>query len=221
VWTKRQILDGALYQLKNGCNWCDLPCILAALLDCILAFLAVALWGSLRSDDGNLTLQGAWTSQKKLKWTRLLIIDSQAVKNTCSASVQSKGFCHYKCTNGIKRHLAVDTLGLPFFTHCTLFECIRRSRLNWTVEPQSELLSRLTRQYPENYHSAWQRVSPGQAHSRIAKTLPTNYDQGQVWTRTIANQSRENSPRSIWICPGGNPMGHWALECLDGTLSRV
>ncbi|MGF1938709.1 MAG: hypothetical protein RM347_030845 [Nostoc sp. ChiQUE02] len=31
----------------------------------------------------------------------------------------SKGFCHYKCTNGIKRHLAVDTLGLPFFTHCT------------------------------------------------------------------------------------------------------
>ncbi|PLZ07035.1 hypothetical protein CBP27_09210 [Fischerella thermalis WC542] len=49
----------------------------------------------------------------------MLIIDSQAVKNTCNASVQSKGFCHYKCTNGIKRHLAVDTLGLPFFTHCT------------------------------------------------------------------------------------------------------
>ncbi|MBW4641036.1 MAG: transposase [Gloeocapsa sp. UFS-A4-WI-NPMV-4B04] len=33
--------------------------------------------------------------------------------------MKSKGFCHYKCTNGIKRHLAVDTLGLPFFTHCT------------------------------------------------------------------------------------------------------
>jgi transposase len=25
VWTKRQILDGLFYQLKNGCNWCDLP----------------------------------------------------------------------------------------------------------------------------------------------------------------------------------------------------
>jgi transposase len=24
-WTKRQIVDGILYQLKNGCNWCDLP----------------------------------------------------------------------------------------------------------------------------------------------------------------------------------------------------
>ena len=25
----------------------------------------------------------------------------------------------YKATNGIKRHLAVDTLGMPFFVHCT------------------------------------------------------------------------------------------------------
>ncbi|MBW4542508.1 MAG: transposase [Myxacorys chilensis ATA2-1-KO14] len=47
------------------------------------------------------------------------MIDSQAVKNTCTASAESKGFCCYKSTNGIKRHLAVDTLGLPFFTHCT------------------------------------------------------------------------------------------------------
>ena len=49
----------------------------------------------------------------------MIIIDSQAVQNTCNASVESKGFCFYKSTNGIKRHLAVDTLGFPFFTHCT------------------------------------------------------------------------------------------------------
>lgn len=24
-WTKREILDGIFYQLKNGCNWSDLP----------------------------------------------------------------------------------------------------------------------------------------------------------------------------------------------------
>ena len=33
--------------------------------------------------------------------------------------MESKGFCFYKATNGIKRHLAVDTLGFPLFTHCT------------------------------------------------------------------------------------------------------
>ena len=57
--------------------------------------------------------------KKKAKWTTLIIIDSQAVKNTCNASTESKGFCFYKSTNGIKRHLAVDSLGFPFFTHCT------------------------------------------------------------------------------------------------------
>ncbi|MDV2997810.1 MAG: hypothetical protein N4J56_007515 [Chroococcidiopsis sp. SAG 2025] len=61
------------------------------------------------------------SGQKKAKWTTLIIIDSQAVKNTCNASVKSKGFCFYKATNGIKRHLAVDTLGFPFFSHCN--EC--------------------------------------------------------------------------------------------------
>jgi hypothetical protein len=45
----------------------------------------------------------------------LIILDSQAVKNTCTAHVESKGFCFYKATNGIKRHLGVDTLGFPFF----------------------------------------------------------------------------------------------------------
>jgi transposase len=25
AWTKRQLLNGIFYQLKNGCNWCDLP----------------------------------------------------------------------------------------------------------------------------------------------------------------------------------------------------
>jgi transposase len=25
IWSQRQILDGIFYQLKNGCNWCDLP----------------------------------------------------------------------------------------------------------------------------------------------------------------------------------------------------
>ncbi|MFN5854380.1 MAG: IS5/IS1182 family transposase, partial [Pseudanabaenaceae cyanobacterium] len=33
--------------------------------------------------------------------------------------MDSKGFCSYKATNGIKRHLAIDSLGFPFFTHCT------------------------------------------------------------------------------------------------------
>jgi len=66
-----------------------------------------------------ITQSGKRAIKKKPKWTTLIIIDSQATKNTCNASAESKGFCSYKATNGIKRHLAVDSLGFPFFTHCT------------------------------------------------------------------------------------------------------
>ena len=39
--------------------------------------------------------------RKKGQWTTLMIVDSQAVKNTCNASIESIGFCFYKSTNGI------------------------------------------------------------------------------------------------------------------------
>ncbi|MEM7580351.1 MAG: transposase [Cyanobacteria bacterium P01_A01_bin.80] len=41
-WTKRELFDGIFYQLKNGCNWEDLPCIFPPLFNGILALQAVA-----------------------------------------------------------------------------------------------------------------------------------------------------------------------------------
>ena len=118
-WTRREILDGIFYQLKNGCNWGDLPRDLPP--------YSTVYWHYKQWRDGGVIekLMDALHQQvrqqvkKKAKWTTLIIIDSQAVKNTCNASVDSKGYCFYKSTNGIKRHLAVDTLGFPFFTHCS------------------------------------------------------------------------------------------------------
>lgn len=118
-WTKRQILDGIFYQLKNGCNWGDLP---RDLPPYSTVFWYYKQWReTVVLDEIMDKLHGKVrvSCPKKPKWTTLIIIDSQAVKNTCNASITSKGFCHYKTTNGIKRHLAVDTLGFPFFTYCT------------------------------------------------------------------------------------------------------
>ena len=118
-WSYREIIDGILYRLKNGCNWADLPKDLPPYStvywhykqwrkDGTLERLMTVLHERVRGQVG-----------KKPQWTTLIMIDSQAVKNTCNASVETKGFCFYKATNGIKRHLAVDSLGFPFFTHCT------------------------------------------------------------------------------------------------------
>jgi len=119
IWTKRQILDGILYQLKNGCNWGDLPKDLPPYSTVFWHYKQWRTEGVLEQIRDALHAQVREQVKKKPQWTMLLLIDSQAVKNTCNASVSSKGFCFYKATNGIKRHLAVDTLGFPFFIHCT------------------------------------------------------------------------------------------------------
>lgn len=132
--------------------------------------------------------------QKKPRWTRLLIIDSQAVKNTCNASISSKGFCHYKSTNGIKRHLAVDTLGFPFFTHCTranvsddqgLIELLSRNMCYFRAKPVN--IPKITILLDNGYHPqkitlALQQVYP-QILSKIRLKLAPKPNQEEKAAR--------------------------------------
>ena len=118
-WSYRAIIDGIFYRLKNGCNWGDLPKDLPPYSTVYWHYKQWRDAGTIETLMMILHEQVQTQVKKKPKWTTLIIIDSQAVKNTCNASVDSKGFCFYKATNGIKRHLAVDTLGFPFFTLCT------------------------------------------------------------------------------------------------------
>lgn len=82
------------------------------------------------------------------------MIDSQAVKNACNAGIESKGFGFYKSTNGIKRHLAVDTLGFPFFTHCTKANLSDDGGLIKMLSNRRWLFSSQTSKYSENNYSA-------------------------------------------------------------------
>ncbi len=51
------------------------------------------------------------------KKTSLIIVDAQRVKNTDTA--EKKGYDGGKKVSGIKRHIAVDTQGLPHCLHVT------------------------------------------------------------------------------------------------------
>jgi transposase len=89
VWTKRQILNGILYQLKNGCNWCDLPRDLPPYSTVFWHYKQWRAEGVLEQIMTILHSKVRQQVKKKPKWTRLLIIDSQAVKNTCNVVVSS------------------------------------------------------------------------------------------------------------------------------------
>lgn len=113
-WSKREILDGIFYQVKNGCNWQDLPKDLPPYSTVYWHLHSVARsWGNRKTNERP-TWASAGTSEKKAKWTRWMIIDSQAVKNTCNASVKSQGFCANIATNGINRHEDSGYFGVSF-----------------------------------------------------------------------------------------------------------
>ena len=117
---------------------------------------------------------------KKAKWTTLIIIDSQAVQNTCNASVGSKGFCCYKATNGIKRHLAADTLGFPFFTHCTSANLSDDAGLPIDVNAQHRLLPVETGEHSQDHHlvRSWLSSRASDAGARVG--VSADHEENQV-----------------------------------------
>jgi transposase len=71
--------------------------------------------------------------------TSLLIVDAQSVKNTDTAT--EKGYDAGKRVSGIKRHLAVDTQGLPHALHVTTASVNDRSAALEMFQLRAEPLS--------------------------------------------------------------------------------
>jgi transposase len=115
---RRKIFNAIFYQLKNGYQWRDLP-------------KEFPKWETVYSQFRRWKQREVWKSAllilaelERVKLGKneipsLLLGDSQVVKNTNTASIETKGFCFYKNVNGIKRHLLVDVLGNPYFTKAT------------------------------------------------------------------------------------------------------
>lgn len=80
-----------------------------ALLHSVLALQAVAQRRSVGRDATGIALPSARTRPKKTAMDSVAEHRFASGENTCNASIETKGLCHYKCTNGIKRHLAVDS----------------------------------------------------------------------------------------------------------------
>ncbi len=82
-------------------------------------------------------------------------------KNTDTANVETKGYCWYKATNGIKRHLLVDILSNVHFVHCTpanisdddgLLAIIRKNQEYFLqLPPEHSLTILLDNGYHKNY----------------------------------------------------------------------
>lgn len=79
------------------------------------------------------------TGNGRAEKTRFCIVDAQSVKNTETA--EEKGYDGGKKVSGIKRHIAVDTQGLPHAIEVTTADVTDRDGAILMVEREKENLS--------------------------------------------------------------------------------
>jgi putative transposase len=113
----RDVLDAIFYVLKSGCPWRLLPHDFPP-------------WSSVYYHFRKLRISGAWAllyrTLRHAERKRVgknpdasaAIMDSQSVKTT-EEGAQSNGYDAHKNIKGRKRHLLVDTLGLPLSVYVT------------------------------------------------------------------------------------------------------
>jgi putative transposase len=113
----RDVLDGIFYVLKSGCPWRLLPHDFPP-------------WSTVYYHFRRFRLNGLWcliyralccAERKRVGKTpdpSAAIMDSQSVKTT-EEGTQSNGYDAHKNIKGRKRHLLVDTLGLPLSVYVT------------------------------------------------------------------------------------------------------
>lgn len=142
---------------------------------------------------------------EKKEQPTLWLMDSQAVKNTDSAS--EKWFCQYKCTNWIKRHLLVDVLWFPIWIHVTTANI---SDKQWWLElfkKYQTTAKKLKAMLLDNgYNGKWFKTSIGKlSHWNVKVTItpkPSNTKKGfqPVHKRRIVERSnsRMEKCRRLW-----------------------
>ena len=108
----RDVLDASFYVLKSGCHWRLLPHDFppwSSVYYHFRRFRLNGLWHVILKE-----LHAAeWKGVGKDPQPTAAIVDSQSVKTT-EESAHPSGYDAHKNVKGRKRHLLVDTLGLPF-----------------------------------------------------------------------------------------------------------
>ena len=116
------VFRGVLYVLKSGCQWRMLP---ADLPQWQTGYKYFRQWSERPNPAQPSILErvlkksvgAVRRSNGRKERTSFCIVDAQSVKNTGSA--EDKGYDAGKKVSGIKRHIAVDTQGLPHAIHVT------------------------------------------------------------------------------------------------------
>ena len=143
-------------------------------------------------------------------------------KNTDTANLETKGYCWYKSTNGIKRHLLVDVLGNAYFVHCTpanvsdddgLLEIIKQNQEYFlSLPPEHRLTILLDNGYHKDYlEQSLEQIAP-LLRERITIELSAKITPPQKAASKQENPAKQGFVviRKRWIVERTNA---WINQC--------
>ncbi|MFE3165342.1 IS5 family transposase [Streptomyces sp. NPDC059224] len=138
---RREIADAIRYAVDTGCKWRALPRDFPPWRTCygfMARWAAAGIVGQIRDQLRKRIRREIGRAPGAVA----TVIDSQSVKAAETVGRDSRGFDDAKKTNGRKRHLVVDTKGLPLFVMVTPADMTDR-------EAAKEVLFRLRLMHPE------------------------------------------------------------------------
>ncbi|MGW4326026.1 IS5 family transposase [Nocardia sp. NPDC004573] len=117
-YCRRQIIDAIFYLADNGCKWRNLPADFPPWRTVYALFTRWWHSGEVTAVHNDLREALREADGRDLE-PSAAIIDSQTVRAAETVGAATRGFDAGKKTNGRKRHVIVDTLGLLLVVHVT------------------------------------------------------------------------------------------------------
>jgi transposase len=111
-WPRREIVDGIRYIVDNGAKWRALPADFPP-WETVYGFFWRWNRAGVVTYIRDQLRRRIRTGKGRCLHPVTLIVDSQSVKGASTVGKDSRGYDAAKKINGRKRHITVDTLGLP------------------------------------------------------------------------------------------------------------
>src|SRR3954451_585332 len=111
-WPRREIVDGIRYIVDNGAKWRALPADFPP-WETVYGFFWRWNRAGVVTYIRDQLRRRIRTGKGRCPHPVTLIVDSQSVKGASTVGRNSRGYDAAKKINGRKRHITVDTLGLP------------------------------------------------------------------------------------------------------------
>ena len=142
-------------------------------------------------------------------------------KNTDTANIETKGYCWYKTTNGIKRHLLVDVSGNPYFVHCTkasesddngLVGIIRENKQYFLDLPEGH---RMTILLDNGYHQEHLEAKIKKIDAELIKRLKIEIAEKITPTQRIAAKAENPTKQDFVVIKT-----RWIVERTNAWLNQ-